>query len=219
MFISLVHKSGYDEEPDQAFIVAFEAEDEIVRVCGYETLKEAQESWSSTYNRKHALGRLGSMSAWARFIMFQPKLHELRDMAELNELIENVDGMAEPVSLTCVAGRVMAFPGTDAAMKAWENGVSAELINEGVNDEMAKKDARTTFEKYGYKDFEDFIREALYPGDGTPIPSEELEKHFASLPPQIQGIARDWGTNDTVFRDQALIHPITTSSDPIRDPE
>lgn len=206
MFISLVHKSAEDEEPEQAFVVAFEGEDGVVCVCGYETLKKAQESWSTTYNRKHAQNYEGSMSACIHFIMFQPSIHELRDMEELNELIKNVDGMAEPVSLSCVAGSVMAFPGTDAAMKAWESGVSAELINEGFNDEMAKKDARTTFHTYGYGEFEDIVREALCPEDGSPIPSAELEKHFSSLPPQIQGIARDWGTSDTVFRDQALVH-------------
>mgnify|MGYP006919316780 CR=1 FL=1 len=133
MFISLVHKRAEDGEPEQAFIVAHEGDDGTVCVSGSETLEDAQKNWSEPYNRNHMRSYEGSMSACVHFIMFQPTIHKLRDMDELNELVVNVDGMAEPISLSCVAGRVMAFPGTAKALEAWNSGVSAELINEDFN--------------------------------------------------------------------------------------
>lgn len=133
MHIALVKKSGHDGEPDEVFIVAAETDEEEIVVAGYETLEEGQKIWSGNYNRSHLRSYESSMSACMHSIMFQPRIHELVNVKELQKLVKNEDGFAMPVSLSCVAGQVMAFQGTDYASKAYETATTVELINEDFN--------------------------------------------------------------------------------------
>jgi hypothetical protein len=209
MFVHIVHKAADVEgkTPEQAFLLmSYDRENDTHLILGHDTEKEARAYWEESYNRKHVQSYEGSMSACIHYIMFSPRIHEMPDVAEekLKELIYLDEG-GEPhlLSLSCVAGYMKVLKGNDVTLKAWEEGINPDLINEGFNDESVKKDARQVFSQYGHEEFAEIVKEAL--GLETPSNSE-LEKYFASLPPQIQGIARDWGTSDTVFRDQALVH-------------